>query len=253
MTDLMLSLALVFMLILAASMLKVSNGSKVIKGMLLNQLKTELAKFDIETIDGSKGKEFGLDDDPLSLIVIIKDKSGNNNSGEQLTFATGSSSLTENARSLLSQMSNTVLPIFTKPKVYKNIDSLRFEGYTDDAPYTTLLGNNRQLSQERALSVLNDIYELVKENPIYKEFLEEKASILGRGDIDKYLIRKIGFDNVEKFINHIDHQKHLYIFEENFSKKAPFLVVDKTSSRRVVIKIKLKSNTESLLDCVTAV
>lgn len=210
MTDLMISLALIFMLLLASVMLKMNNQAgeldKTKNDLIveLSEVLDELHKDEIEVVpDG---------EDPLSLKVVLGEGK------DSLKFATGKYNLTpQNAQFLNALMPKIISTIYNE-KYRNSIDTIRIEGYTDNDKYIVGGRNiNVELSQWRALEVLNHTRKNCLTNIKEREFFEDKASINGKGDIPRYLIK----DNNG--------------------------LCDKPKSRRVEIKIKIKSKDEEHL------
>lgn len=178
MTDLMISLALIFMLLLASVMLQIQKqeeSDKLKSGktvdVLVDELTEKLKHFKVET-----KKDLN---DPLSLIIVV----GEND--DTLKFNTREWQLDENDKRFINKIIPAIMGVVYSTQYRNSIDSIRIEGYTDED------GNdwdNLLLSQQRALSVLNhSTRENVLSNPKMRNFLVEKASVLGRGEIKKYL------------------------------------------------------------------
>ena len=211
MTDLMISLALIFMLLLAAVMLKLNNQAGE-----LTQTKNELITQLTEVLSKTGNIEIVADkNDPLSLVIVLGESSS------ALKFEKGKYSLGNSDKVFLNKLMPQILNILHDEKYRSSIDSLKIEGYTDNDPY---VGSNNysnvELSQARALEVLNYTrkYALQYDNDV-RTFFIDKASINGKGDIPQYWIKKTdGSGNC-----------------------------DKEKSRRVEIKIKIKSKDEQRL------
>lgn len=214
MTDLMISLALIFMLLLASVMLKIKNQhdeEQAMAGKTRQELITELTDILYQKNINVKEDET----DPLSLVIIVGEDA------KTLKFEQGQYLLDDNDKKFLKELMPNIMNILYKESFRNEIDTIRIEGYTNDDGSDWL---NLDLSQKRALSVLS--YSLSSEikmnenaeiNKKIKNFIIDKASINGKGAIKKYLIKtKDG-------------------------------KVDKIKSRRVEIKIKIKSQEEQRL------
>lgn len=210
MTDLMISLALIFMLLLASVMLKMNNQAGELT-QTRNNLITELSEVLNQMQKGDTNVKED-DDDPLTLKVVLGEGE------DSLKFATGKYNLTPQNAKFLNALMPKIISTLYDEKYRDAIDSIKIEGYTDDDKY---MANNRninvELSQLRALEVLNHTRKNCLTNAKEKEFFEDKASINGKGDIPKYLK-----------------------YYDNGS-------VNKYASRRVEIKIKIKSKDEQHL------
>lgn len=214
MTDLMISLVLIFMLMLASVMLKIKNNNDAEtakSGQTRQELITELTDIlSARNIVVTEDKN-----DPLALVIVVGENANT------LKFEQGQFSLDERDKQFLKQLIPNIMNVLYKETFRNSIDTIRIEGYTNDDGNDW---NNLELSQKRALSVLT--YSLsseikmsnnIEENKLIKQFIIDKASINGRGEIDKYLIK----DSAGK--------------------------VNKQLSRRVEIKIKIKSQEERRL------
>ena len=209
MTDLMISLALIFMLLLASVMLKMNNQAGELTQTRSNLI-TELSEILNQM---QKGDTYVTDDeDPLTLKVVLGEGE------DSLKFATGKYTLTPQNAKFLNTLMPKIISTLYNEKYRDSIDTIRIEGYTDDDKY--LVNNNNvnvELSQARALEVLNHTRKNSLKNEAEREFFIQKASINGKGDIEKYWIK-----NNDGTCN-------------------------KALSRRVEIKIKIKSKDEKNL------
>jgi outer membrane protein OmpA-like peptidoglycan-associated protein len=188
MTDLMISLALIFMLLLASVLLQITHKNEMEKRQsgqtrdeLIEELSKELSRFKIETKRDDK--------DPLSLVIVVGEEHNN------LKFESDNSTLDEKDHEFLKKIIPIIMNLLYE-KYQNEIDSIRIEGYTDDD------GNdwhNLKLSQKRALEVL--LYSLSSElsMPIeVKRFVIKTASINGRGETPDYLVIQDGKINKDK-------------------------------------------------------
>lgn len=211
MTDLMISLALIFMLLLASVMLKMNNQARELtktRSELIVELSDILNQMNRSDIDVMPDES-----DPLTLKVILGEGE------DSLKFATGKYNLTPKNAAFLNTLMPKIISTLYDKKYRDSIDSIRIEGYTDDAPYKVNGVNlNVELSQQRALEVLNHTRKNSLKNEKEKEFFIEKASINGKGDINRYLKKNEQDDSCKK-----------------------------AESRRVEIKIKIRSKDEENL------
>lgn len=217
MTDLMISLVLIFMLLLASTMLKLNDQTNELNTKR-QTLKEELSNILKENFDRDLDIQ-DVPDDPLSIRIILGE---NENT---LKFERGAYNLSYNDKIFLDKLMPKILTILNDKKYKDIVDTIKIEGYTDNDKY---IGNNInytnvELSQDRALAVFNytRIHSLNKQKEL-KEFFIDKTSINGKGDIPKYLKCKANKNNCKNNPTY----------------------VDKAKSRRVEIKIKIKSNDE---------
>lgn len=211
MTDLMISLALIFMLLLASVMLKINNQAeeltKTRKELIveLSDILNQMHRSDIDVMPDEH--------DPLTLKVVLGEGEGS------LKFATGKYNLSPKNIAFLDNLMPKIISTLYDKKYRDSIDTIKIEGYTDDDKYMVGGKNiNVELSQARALEVLNHTRKNSLKNEKEKEFFIEKASINGKGDIDSYLKK-----------NEKDGR------------------CNKAESRRVEIKIKIRSKDEENL------
>ena len=211
MTDLMISLALIFMLLLAGVMCKLNNQANELKDTkknLVSKLADELKQSG--NVDVEEDKR-----DPLALIIVLGE------SAETLKFERGEYTLSNQDKQFLNKLMPKIFRVIYDDDEYRKIiDSIKIEGYTDNDPYK---GNNNysnvELSQARALEVFNYTRKYVlKDNAEHRTFFIDKTSINGKGDIPQYL-----------------------------QKNSDGTCCNKEKSRRVEIKIKIKSKDEEHL------
>ena len=210
MTDLMISLALIFMLLLASVMLKINNQAVELtqtrKELIveLSDILNQMHRSDIDVMPDEK--------DPLTLKVVLGDGE------DSLKFATGKYNLTSKNQEFLNDLMPRIISTLMGDKYKDSIDTIRIEGYTDDDKYMVNGRNiNVELSQSRALEVLNHTRKFSLKKESEQEFFIQKASINGKGDIKNYWIT-----NSDGSCN-------------------------KAKSRRVEIKIKIRSKDEENL------
>jgi flagellar motor protein MotB len=192
-------------------MLKINNQAgeltKTRNGLIteLSEVLNQMQKGDIEIVADEK--------DPLSLKIVLGE------SENSLKFATGKYNLSPKDAAFLNKIMPKIIATLYDEKYRNSIDAIKIEGYTDDDKYS---GSNNygnvELSQARALEVLNHTRKNCLTNQNQREFFVDKASINGKGDIQNYWIK-----NADGTCN-------------------------KTKSRRVEIKIKIKSKDEEKLN-----
>ncbi len=210
MTDLMISLALIFMLLLASVMLKLNNQAGE-----LTQAKNDLIKELSDVLQDKMNSNIIVaadEEDPLSLKIVLGE---NENT---LKFEKGKQNLRTQDQKFLASLMPKIIDTIYKDEFRSSIDTIKIEGYTDDDKYVAQNYTNIELSQDRALAVLNHTRKNCIKDPLKKEFFIDKASINGKGDLEKYWIK-------------------------NFDGSC-----NKDKSRRVEIKIKIKSKDEEKLE-----
>ena len=168
-TDLMTSLAVVFILLFAAQITKTSSAAP-------SELQEN--KEDIRTALHDHIQRLGLSldadpRDPLALLIVVPEN--------KLTFEFGKSTLSSTADEFLTE----ALPFYVEAlcgPLRDKIDSLAIEGHTDDHGSDAV---NLKLSQERSLAVMVKGMEIIqtKEPSAYQCF-QEITSATGRGRQD---------------------------------------------------------------------
>jgi outer membrane protein OmpA-like peptidoglycan-associated protein len=161
-TDLMTSLAVIFILLFA------SYVSRVHEGQENHHQSSASPREPQQTLDSLPQKHEGHE--PAVLAVNMPDTA--------LTFDFGESRLLPTAEAFLSEMMPQYAAMVCAPGG-KEVDAFVIEGYTDD------LGDdlrNLRLSQERSFAVLAKSVEVVREKlPWAYECFLQKATANGRG------------------------------------------------------------------------
>lgn len=210
MTDLMISLALIFMLLLGSVMIKLNNQAGELTKARNNLIK-ELSDI-LENKTNSNLEVLTDEDDPLSLKIVLGE---NENT---LKFEKGKWDLQQKDSQFLNLIMPKIVDVLYKDEFRNSIDTIKIEGYTDDDKYSVQNFSNIELSQARALTVLNNTRKYYLTDPKKRDFFIDKASINGKGDLEDYWIK-----NDDGSCN-------------------------KDKSRRVEIKIKIKSKDEERLE-----
>jgi outer membrane protein OmpA-like peptidoglycan-associated protein len=182
MTDLMISLVVIFLLVIAFIVLQFNKAQKAPMqkiDTLVNILKTELdAKTKSLHIPGLLIEK--KQDDPLGLEIQVAESN--------LKFNYNSAELNSQNKQFLMAIMPSIVDVLRKHE--SDIDFIKVEGYTDQSGGNSGMGNII-LSQNRALSVLN--YSLqnifMTANDPNRIFLLDKASISGYGSLNKYLLK----------------------------------------------------------------
>jgi outer membrane protein OmpA-like peptidoglycan-associated protein len=167
-TDLMTSLAIVFILLFAAQITKPSAA----------QSELQENKENVQTALRDHIQRLGLSLDadpldPLALLIVVPDN--------LLTFEFGKSILSPTAEQFLTE----VLPFYVGAlcgPLRGKIDSLAIEGHTDDHGSDAF---NLKLSQERSLAVMVKGLEVIQSiEPASYQCFQEITSATGRGRQD---------------------------------------------------------------------
>ena len=168
-TDLMTSLAVVFILLFAAQITKTSSAA---------QSELQENREDVQTALQDHIQRLGLSldadpRDPLALLIVVPEN--------RLTFEFGRSTLSSTADEFLADALPFYVGALCGP-LRDRIDSLAIEGHTDDHGSDAF---NLKLSQERSLAVMVKGLEVIqaKEPSAYQCF-QEITSATGRGRQD---------------------------------------------------------------------
>lgn len=180
-TDLMTSLAVIFILLLVVYL----NHSyqEIYKGSAHRREKV-LDKLEVANINAKNDEK-----DPLSITFAVGDSN--------LQFDTDKAVIKLNGQKYLNEFVPNLIDIVCSPKNINDIQAIQFIGYTDSE------GNdehNLELSQDRALSVLKYGLNNTRLSKSQRECLLDLSSINGRGERDLLPEgSKPGFEN--KFLS----------------------------------------------------
>ncbi len=165
-TDLMTSLAMVFILLFSAFMTQTSSEAQ----STLHENKTEVQ---VALRDHFARLGLSLDTDPrdpLTQMIVIPEN--------LLTFEFGKSTLTPQATRFLEE----AMPFYASAvcgPLRHMIDSLAIQGHTDDRGGDAY---NLQLSQERSLAVMVKGLEVIRDrSPLAYQCFQEMTTASGRG------------------------------------------------------------------------
>jgi len=168
-TDLMTSLAVVFILLFAAQITKTSSAT---------QSELQDNKEDVQTALRDHIQRLGLSldsdpRDPLALLIVVPEN--------RLTFEFGKSMLSSTADQFLAEALPFYVGALCGP-LRDKIDSLAIEGHTDDHGSDAF---NLKLSQERSLAVMVKGLEVIQtKEPAAYQCFQEITSATGRGRQD---------------------------------------------------------------------
>lgn len=206
--DLMTSLAIIFVLLLAATLAPQSDHEAPTNAPApspaASPIEAKPATTSVQALLHEHFAQFGLSvdedpTDPLLMRIVIPE--------DLLNFDFGKSTLTTQADRFLTDMMPRYALLMCGP-LEKHIDSVLIEGHTDD------LGDdatNLRLSQERSFRVMTKGLEVIEhEEPTVSPCFQRLTSASGRGRQD--------------LIVH------------------PVTGVDREKSRRVIFKLRLRAN-----------
>lgn len=168
-TDLMTSLAVVFILLFAAQITKTSSAA---------QSELQENREDVQTALQDHIQRLGLSldadpRDPLALVIVVPEN--------RLTFEFGKSALSPTADEFLADALPFYVGALCGP-LRDKIDSLAIEGHTDDHGSDAF---NLKLSQERSLAVMVKGLEVIQaKEPAAYQCFQEITSATGRGRQD---------------------------------------------------------------------
>lgn len=168
-TDLMTSLAVVFILLFAAQITKTSSAA---------QSELQENREDVQTALQDHIQRLGLSldadpRDPLALLIVVPEN--------RLTFDFGRSTLSSTADEFLADALPFYVGALCGP-LRDKIDSLAIEGHTDDHGSDAF---NLKLSQERSLAVMVKGLEVIQaKEPAAYQCFQEMTSATGRGRQD---------------------------------------------------------------------
>lgn len=145
-TDLMTSLAVIFILLLCASLNNAKQNVEETRTSILDELQKELKEY--------KGVEVKSDkNDPLALLIIV-------NEG-LLAFEFDKSLIPAGGKKFLREFIPKLSKIASSDKYKKEISSVVVEGHTDSSGTDQ---HNLKLSQDRAMAVVSESLKALGEN-----------------------------------------------------------------------------------------
>jgi outer membrane protein OmpA-like peptidoglycan-associated protein len=187
-TDLMTSLAVIFILLLVASLNNAQQEGEMTRNAILLRLRETLDKELIDYKD--KGFEVKNDPkDPLGLIVVVPDGLLNFEVNKSNIPSAGIQFL----QTILPKMANTIC----NQDFRKEINSIVVEGHTDSTGRDEL---NLPLSQARSMAVVYESLKVLSDNenieksPAHRACFLELLSATGRGSVEPILDNKGGED-----------------------------------------------------------
>lgn len=176
-TDLMTSLAVIFILLLVVFLKQAHDQAKKAKEEVTNQLGAFLEQ---------KALQLKQDpDDPLKLTVMLSES--------QLRFPVGGAALTSEGSSFVAGLFKNLSGKICDPSLRDKVDSIVIEGHTDTSGERTPEGvrKNIALSQKRSFSVLDAALASVQADTNTYECLLKLTSANGRGSRMPILVNSV--------------------------------------------------------------
>lgn len=206
MTDLMTSLAVIFILLLVASLNNAQQEGEQTRNDILFRLQKELDKELVQYKE--QGFEIKNDPkDPLGLIVVVPEG--------LLNFAVNRADIPQAGVQFLGQIAPKLAGTVCSDEFRPEINSIVVEGHTDSTGTDTV---NLPLSQARSMAVVSESLKVLQPDPANN--LTNNASAIRGCFLD--FISATGRGSVEP------------IYDENGTENLP-------RSRRVIFKIRVRS------------
>jgi outer membrane protein OmpA-like peptidoglycan-associated protein len=185
MTDLMTSLAVIFILLLVASLNNAQQEGENTRNSILQKL---LERLQTE-VDLYKGQGFEIKNDPkdpLGLIIVVPEG--------LLNFKVDSSDIPPAGKEFLQKIIPKMATTLCSNEFQKEMESIVIEGHTDSTGDDE---HNLKLSQDRSLKVVQEsLRVLAAEN---KDCFLTLLSATGRGEKDLILIKDQNGEEKEDF------------------------------------------------------
>jgi outer membrane protein OmpA-like peptidoglycan-associated protein len=167
-TDLMTSLAVIFILLLVASLNNAfSESDEAIKD-LRKEVAEQLRELNLTLTQDP--------DDPYTQIINLDE--------EKVKFALNRDALRPEGKELIGNLFSILTPKLCHESLYSKIESIIIEGHTDSTGNLTTEGKlkNVKLSQDRAYAVMDEAFSSIDRNaPNDVDCLRRLASATGRG------------------------------------------------------------------------
>lgn len=175
MTDLMTSLAVIFILLLVASLNNAQQEGETTRNAILQKL---LERLQAE-VDEYKERGFEVKNDPkdpLGLIIIVPDG--------LLNFQVNRSEIPPAGIEFLQKIIPKMAATLCSEEFRQEMDSVVIEGHTDS---TGSDERNLPLSQERSLRVVQESLRILNVGSQDRSCFLELLSATGRGSVDRVL------------------------------------------------------------------
>ena len=178
-TDLMTSLAIVFIMLMLALVNSIGNAGKTDIGKIQHELESALIEYELACVNNSeKG-------DPLSCTIVLpKDK---------LPFAPGSPYIDHKGQDYLNKIFPKIMNVLSNGEIIDSVEGIYIEGFTDDTAsdiYNLALSQDR--SREVGLHLLISVFS-IKASVVRRNLLEW-MHLNGRGEQDLVLNSKDDID-----------------------------------------------------------
>jgi outer membrane protein OmpA-like peptidoglycan-associated protein len=166
-TDLMISLAVIFILLTVVFIREAAQRSVKDKEAVKEQLSDVL-----------KRNKLPLSQDPADPLMMSVSVGEN-----VLRFAINSSSVSQKGTEFLSQFVPDLTKQLCSEQIRSRVDAVIIEGHTDRSGEATAEGTRRniRLSQSRSFAVLDQALESMKGDPMLSECFLSLVSATGRG------------------------------------------------------------------------
>jgi outer membrane protein OmpA-like peptidoglycan-associated protein len=176
-TDLMTSLAVIFILLLVVFLKQAHDSGKKTVVEVKDGLSSFLEQKEIPIKQSA--------DDPNSLTVMV---------GElHLRFPVGRATLNRASREFVDSFFDTFASKVCSFSMRGRIDSITVEGNTDKSGDQTLQGSRKNIaiSQQRAFSVMEEGLRSLEDNPVLHDCLMVLTSANGRGSSNPVMINGV--------------------------------------------------------------
>jgi outer membrane protein OmpA-like peptidoglycan-associated protein len=171
-TDLMTSLAIIFILLLVASLNNAFQKGQNTRQNILARLQKELQEFTSQEKDKIEVK---IDEkDPLALLILVP---------EGLLFATNKADIPQRGKVFMTQFIPKLSKVLYSDEFKEEIGSIVVEGHADPRGDDKW---NLQLSQDRSMTVVGKCLEIFDSDNMVdeKDYFLNKLSATGRGKKD---------------------------------------------------------------------
>jgi outer membrane protein OmpA-like peptidoglycan-associated protein len=169
-TDLMTSLAVIFILLLCASLNNAQQEGQTTRNSILSEVQNALKDFT------AAGMEVKSDPkDPLGLLVLVPE--------DLLAFQLDRSDISPHGELFLKKFIPRLSTIVCSPKFAEEINSIIVEGHTDSSGTDR---HNWDLSQKRSMSVVRTSLDILNTEGMERErtYFVRQLSASGRGSAE---------------------------------------------------------------------